>query len=988
MRDIARILVLAVSPFTGALSAFAAAPPCAPCAGVVVGDPFAPLPEQAGGPKLAPEARLYVAFELALDGSATPAAAHALASSGATPWLRLVFRTPPPLAQNIDGLRAELDAAAALARSRPARAHYQILWRPEEAAEARKATEETAMSAREYAFLLKNASVAIGGEDPDATVVSAPLPTNAAWLDELYGEEVAAYLDAIALPAAGGGLDAATVKKIGELDLGKPLVLDGVALPAEPLALLSLAADAAERGFAIVLFDARDAEPGGTLSTTGWQALTLLANEFRGDLSFDATTRPTGAHRAWSFVRGSDLALRVIVEPEAGADRLTLRFPDPQLRTPALVVVETGEVVPLGGSRRSVDAVEVRVADPGAAVVLRLERASIAELEGVAEEVTVASERQIPVEEILRRLQAFEEAQNRRLVHWQALNATTLRFQAASGVQAVEATFEGEVFFRPGQPFDWAWQSFYLNGVRWKGKSIPEIPLIQPEKAAAMPLEILFTKEYRYALKGAERIGERDCWAVEFEPNTPVEGRALFRGTVWVDRASWARVRTRAVQLGLTGEVLSNEETIDYSPVDAAGATAPWGTEAFVLPLRTVGQQILSVLNVATVVEKEVLLTAVLVNGEEFDSRRETAFASEATMVRDTASGLRYLVKEGAEPGERVVKEGYDSNKLFLLGGVLYDESLDFPLPLAGLNYFDLNFRGKKGQLNAFFGGVLGILNYADPDFLGTKIDLGVDLFGIAIASSDQLYRGGVEVPSEEVEVLPGTVRVNLGFPLGNFVKVSSAYRLSYAKFGDTDNTAPEFVLPSDTLTHRAELGVQYARSGYRLNLQAAFSHRSTWEFWGLPGNSAFDPDHQEYATWGASVAKNWYLPGFRKFGLSVDYLDGSHLDRFSKYQFGFFGDARVHGYQIGKVRAESGYAAHATYGLEIGKVVRLDAVGDAAWATDEESGLDHELLAGVGLIGSFMGPWETVVQVDIGTAVAGPDDGVVAYIVFLKLFD
>jgi len=33
------------------------------------------------------------------------------------------------------------------------------------------------------------------------------------------------------------------------------------------------------------------------------------------------------------------------------------------------------------------------------------------------------------------------------------------------------------------------------------------------------------------------------------------------------------------------------------------------------------------------------------------------------------------------------------------------------------------------------------------------------------------------------------------------------------------------------------------------------------------------------------------------------------------------------------------------------------------------------------------MGPWETLVQVDVGTPVAGPDSGIVAYLVFLKLF-
>ena len=77
-----------------------------------------------------------------------------------------------------------------------------------------------------------------------------------------------------------------------------------------------------------------------------------------------------------------------------------------------------------------------------------------------------------------------------------------------------------------------------------------------------------------------------------------------------------------------------------------------------------------------------------------------------------------------------------------------------------------------------------------------------------------------------------------------------------------------------------------------------------------------------------------------------------------------------------------------ACFDTEVGNLLRFDAIGDAAWATDEVSGLDNELLAGVGLQGSFIGPWETLIQVDLGTPLAGPDDGLVAYVVFLKLFD
>ncbi len=982
--------VLAWTLVAGSSSAiFAMEAPCLVCPGVTVDDPFAISAALEAPPRLEKGARLFVAWNAPLDGSASPAGAHLVAAAGAQPWIRLQFSTPAPLLEHVEELQRELDAAVELARLAPATTSYEVVW----------AVDGTGpVDARQYAFLVKRAAVALTGAQPESRIFAQPLPTDSEWIDLWYGEGVAAYVDGVALLPWGAETKTA-LAQIAGLDPGKPVVLEVLALPGDPRPTVALLAEQAANGFAITFFQAQSPLFPSAPTAADLAPLKVMANEFRGEFQTDTGTVPQGAAAAWSFVRGEDLGLRVIVAsamappateamPATAAKPLVLTFPDPQLKTPMRIDLVTGAATAIAEPRHTATSSELRLSKPEVVEILRLARPSAAELEGVAEEVTVASERDVPVEEILRRLQAFEDQQARRLLRYQAVNATSLRFQAASGVQAVEATFEGEFFFRQGQPFDWAWQSFYINGVRWRGKEIPELPLIQPEKAAAMPLEILFTREYRYALRGRETVDGRDCWVVEFEPAVAVEGRNLYRGTVWIDRELWARVRSRAVQLGLQGEVLSNEETMSYQPIDENGAPAPWSAASYFLPLEVTAQQVLSVLNTATVVEKQVRLTSVRINGPEFDQRRAAVLASESTMVRDTDRGFRYLVKDEAT-GERAVKEGFDSDRLFLIGGTFYDDSLDYPLPLIGVNYFNLDAGGKKRQLNAFFGGVLGILSYADPRLAGSKFDLGVDVFGIAVASSDQLFRDGVEVPGEEVEELPARVSVNLGHPLGNFVKWSTSYQLAYSSFSDTDNTAPEFVVPQSTFTHSLSTGLAYSRSGYRLELQGGFHQRANWSLWGLPGQAAseFDPESKDYLTWQVAASKNWYLANFRKVGLSFEYLGGTDLDRFSKYQFGFFGGTRVHGYQIGKVRAEEAYAAHTSYGFELGKLVRLDAVLDAAWATDKPSGLDNELLAGVGITGTFMGPWETIINMDIGTPVAGPDDGLVAYLVFLKLF-
>ena len=83
-----------------------------------------------------------------------------------------------------------------------------------------------------------------------------------------------------------------------------------------------------------------------------------------------------------------------------------------------------------------------------------------------------------------------------------------------------------------------------------------------------MPLAINFDRDYSYRLRGTDLVDGRDCWVVDFRPvGSEGEGNR-FQGTVWIDRRHFLRVRSRALQLGLTGNVLSNEETLFYSPLE------------------------------------------------------------------------------------------------------------------------------------------------------------------------------------------------------------------------------------------------------------------------------------------------------------------------------------------------------------------------------------------------------------------------------------
>ncbi|MEL7058774.1 MAG: hypothetical protein AAGN46_01985, partial [Acidobacteriota bacterium] len=211
---------------------------------------------------------------------------------------------------------------------------------------------------------------------------------------------------------------------------------------------------------------------------------------------------------------------------------------------------------------------------------------------------------------------------------------------------------------------------------------------------------------------------------------------------------------------------------------------------------------------------------------------------------------------------------------------------------------------------------------------------------------------------------------------------------LRYERFSDTDETADAFILPEDHFTHSFETELTYARSGWQLNAEASWNQRSGWEFWGLPGNTEFDPEQEDYLLYKASIAKTWFFPKFRKLGIELEHLGGEDLDRFSKYDFGTFGDGSVAGYQNGLVRAEEASGFHVDLGIGVSSSLQLGFVVDALWVTDEVGALEDELLAGVGVEGTIPGPWSTLVNLEIGVPVEGPGDGFSAYIVFLKPFN
>lgn len=825
------------------------------------------------------------------------------------------------------------------------------------------------------AYAIKRLAVSAQGEGVASRILATPGATPA----QLFDNGANAYFDALIVDAPRV---AETFALLAERDPSKKIF--AVVPVTSPNPLFDLA-----RAFAA---GATRAYARGEVNA---QSLAAFNRSMTGDWAYDSTAKTAvldakGASAdvpVLTFVRGEDLRTMFIAGGDATSP-LILSLPADRYTKPRRL--EGTDITDTGRRGTQLLVGTPAAKEPFAVIVDYTERPDPT---AVKETLDVATERGITVEEIIRNHQSYDAFQESIQPRYVARNTTKLRFDIGGGAEALEAAISGDYFSDPQGRADWVWSDFFINGVRWKYGKIPELPLIQPEKVTQLPLDIHLSNEYRYELvRATDLLGYR-VYEVRFEPppNAPA-GLPLYRGTVWIDAKTWARVRISMVQLNLTGEILSNEERVDFiafardskAPLDAAAIANADPRSLYWLPKTVSAQQVISAAGRASVVQRETTFDNFRIEPAEYESLLAAASASDARMVRETDAGLRYLEKRD---GERVVKEGFDTAQLFAVGGVHHDEGLEYPVvPLGGIDYFNFNLFGKGIQTNVFFAGVVLAANATHPNVGGTRTNLGVDFFGIAIPTENTIFRGGVERPEETVKSRPMGMYFRAGHPFLQFGKVDVSFGVSHQSYGRADDTASSFVVPNSTFTFTPGIEVRYARRGWSFGASYDYNRRSEWEPWGNPAE--YSPDQQTFTKFGASLGKSFYLPKFQRIGVDFNYLDGQRLDRFSKYELGFFGAQRVHGVQSGSVRAQKMILGHLSYGFVFSEQFRLEAFYDHALLDDEIAGWHREPIQGVGIAGQTIGPWGTLLRLDIGKTIGrNAQDGFVANIVFLKLF-
>jgi hypothetical protein len=572
----------------------------------------------------------------------------------------------------------------------------------------------------------------------------------------------------------------------------------------------------------------------------------------------------------------------------------------------------------------------------------------------VGAESGVSAERALTVAEIISRHQQRQLVQDRLVRRYIADARVRQYFRPTLTDPGYEVVTENR-YFVAGDGIEWEQLSFAVNGSTWRDDP-PPYPLLQPEQVLSLPLQLRFDEGYRYRLQGTERLDGFDCYVVRFEP-VRVDP-TLYGGTVWIDRRTFARVQVRAVQGGLPGMVVSNDETHRYAQVATVGDFPVF------LFTGLAGRQTVLIAGRNIQLEKHVEFTGFRVNDGAFLEAREAARRSDRTMFRETPTGLRYYVKEG---DRRVVSDRPTSSVKAMALGVIVDSSYGFPLPIFGINYVDFSFGSPDQQLALLFGGVLAAGNIQRPQLGARRLSGSVDFFAIAAPSSDREYEPGGEIEEERVLTWPMSTGVNLGWQATAFQKISVQYQFRFDAYVRDRTTAESFRLPSSTVTNGAGLQWEYSRGGYSVVLNGTWYQRARWRRWGMEGEDGeLVPTPAGYAKYMASASRLIFLDAFQTINLNAAWFGGRDLDRFVKYQFGLFDATRVHGVPAAARFGELA-VARGSYSINVFDQYRLDLFLDQAWGRDDRGDADWQRIPGIGAAFNVRAPWNTILRADIG---------------------
>jgi len=794
-----------------------------------------------------------------------------------------------------------------------------------------------------FAHLVKRAAIALRGADSSAVVVAGPPGdgVDARWFEAFASAGPSPYLDALAAtPAAFPAVLQARERSFP--GVGVWLVEREEPSEPRPDALLRVAV-ALARGAAAVFVHAYAAEEVRELAA------------FLDALPPDVQATSAPPH---DRARSPGPVLKLLGGP-GGRQRLFVMSPHDETVALRLAppTVERAEVLDvLTGDRRPAElnrgsrGTAVAWLPPAPHVTLVSVQPSDA---SVGETVAVATHVGLTAEEIIARERESRARQEMRLETFRAAARVSYHFTLASLGESVDVVTDNDAF-GSGDAIEYRELEMYVNGALWRG-SAPKFPFVAPEQIKEIPLQLTLHEGYDYRLAGEEEERGRPCYRIAFEPRTP---QADFRGTVWIDAREFFRVRLDLVRLHATAPVTSDALTQWFEPVET-----PAGPFWLMTSLR--GQMTFSALGEEAAIERTILFDDFRVNPPAFEEQRREALSSKDPMYRDSlAEGLVALEPLGPG-GERAAVQASQTSNTLLIAGMGAGVDGDVALPFAGINWFDMDFRHSGTQMDLLWAGPFAGLSVTWPR-IAPRWEATLQVRAAAIGEKSRYSDATGRNPEQDASIL--TERVQGYFRRGLTPGLAVIFNpsLTFQGFSPEDGTRADYVLPPDTWI--PGLGVEgvYQKRGYRIALFAEAEHRLDWAPFGLPEEiAAGPPPRSTPVRYGAQIGKNFYAHGQERFWIDLSFLDGSDLDRYSRYRFHETDGLRLRGYNASGLQFDRGALAEMAYAFRLGGAVQVELLlGSGLLQSEENYGPGWEHATGAGLSLSFAGPAGTFFRI------------------------
>ena len=593
----------------------------------------------------------------------------------------------------------------------------------------------------------------------------------------------------------------------------------------------------------------------------------------------------------------------------------------------------------------------------------RLAAAAAPAPEGFTEDVEVRAARRLTVGEVIARHQAFARRQAAAVTHTIAAGTLTLTFEAPGFPAPVTIASDTVIYTAPGRT-ELEQRAISINGIAFRGRGVPRLPIIEPERVASPPLAITLSDVYRYRLDGEETLNGTRTYVVAFEPLDG--GASLFRGRAWIAMDSFAIVRVAAAQTELRGAIVSSEQVDDFREA----APGVW------LLAQSDVRQLYEGPGHRTPIHRLLRIATHEINPAGFEARLQTAYASPSVMLRETPEGYRYLEREPAtrtSTGEPIpvvpTLAARAESVRTLAAGVIIDPNISVPLPFAGFSYVHFNLFDTGAQLNAFFGGSYAQAAFSVPSVGGSRWQLAGRAFGIATSYNDRAFRQGREIYEENLRQRPAHLSAWLLRPITPRLSIRLGYELDYTRLQAAPETADDFAVPADQLVHGARIALDGQRAGWAGSIWWNPARRSGWRAWGREGD--YDPSDATFQRYGVTITRSIAVTPGIVARIETAAMAGAGLDRFSRYSFGTF-DNRLRGYPSALIRYDRGAVIRAAVAWPIRSVARFDAFADTAMVRDRGFGSAYRNYTGVGAAIEAPAPFGLLASLEWGYGFRG----------------